>query len=220
MSLRQIAVVVEGQTEETFISQVLNPYLGDGVHLQPIITHTKRVASGAAFRGGGGWRGYRDRLQRLVHERQWHLVTTMIDFYAYPSDAPGHDCHGPGPHRPRSCVRVREGAMRDDIPGTWLPFVMLHEFETLIIAAGATMPSVLGDVTAPRAFTGIISAAGEAELVNDGRDTSPSKRVREIVPRYRKAQDSVDILLSCDLAAVLAACPGFAAWIRQLRADS
>ena len=56
MSLRQIAIVVEGQTEEAFVVQVLGPALGPDVHLQPIVTHTSRTAHGA-LRGGGGWRG-------------------------------------------------------------------------------------------------------------------------------------------------------------------
>lgn len=217
MTHQPIAIVVEGQTEEAFVNQVLAPYVGDAVFLHPIVTQTKLTARGA-HRGGGGWRGYRDKLSRLVHEPHWALVTTMIDFYGYPVDAPGRDCQAIGSHRPHACVDERQRAMAADIPGAWLPFVMLHEFETLIIAAGAEMPVVLGDTAAPARFRHMIDEAGEAELVNDSVQTAPSKRVKEVLPRYRKAQDALAVLGDCDFGAVLDACPRFAAWVGCLRA--
>lgn len=59
--MRRIAIVVEGQTEAAFVTQVLGPYLGRDIVVTPIVVITKRSASGA-HRGGGSWRGYRDTL--------------------------------------------------------------------------------------------------------------------------------------------------------------
>lgn len=215
MTVRQIAVVVEGQTEEAFISQVLSPRLGPDIHLQPIITHTRRTAGGA-HKGGGGWAGYRRHLMNLVHQPHWYHVTTMIDFYAYPLDAPGHDCHTGPQHNQNLCVARRELAMKSDIPGQWSPFIMLHEFETLILAAGSSAPSVLGDSDAPAKLREIVESAGGPELVNDGPNSAPSKRVANVLPGYRKAQDAVAILANADLEAIGQACPHFGAWLELL----
>ncbi len=107
--------------------------------------------------------------------------------------------------------------MAEDIGGKWLPFVMLHEFETLIIASGAGMPSILGDARAPIEFRRMIGEAGGAELINDGVSTAPSKRVQSVLPAYRKAQDAVAALEGWDFDQVLATCPRFADWITWLR---
>lgn len=214
--MRQVAIVVEGQTEEAFVQQVLAAYVGSRVHLQPIITKTKVTARGA-YRGGGAWSHYRDILRRLIHQPHWSLVTTLIDFYAFPADGPGRDCH-PGPHpSPRDCARARSAAMAEALPGPWLPFVLLHEFETLVIAAGSKQDSVLGDERAPLDFRRMIEQAGEAELVDDGQDSAPSKRVQARLPGYRKARDGAAVVGGCDLSLTMQECPGFGQWVDRLR---
>ncbi|GAB3706516.1 DUF4276 family protein [Mariniluteicoccus flavus] len=151
---RHVAILVEGQTEEAFISRVLAPHLGQAVWLTPIIVHTKRTAGGA-HRGGGTWRGYREKLQRLSAESHWDMVTTMIDFYAYPSDAPAAKCHPQGGHRAASCADLREQGIRREVSTKVTPFVMVHEFETLVIAAASRQADVWGDSRAPERFARI-----------------------------------------------------------------
>lgn len=51
--MRRAHVLVEGQTEETFIRDVLGPHLvGLGIYLTPVLVATKRVKSGLKFKGG------------------------------------------------------------------------------------------------------------------------------------------------------------------------
>lgn len=214
--MRQIAIVVEGQTEAAFVTQILDVALGEDFFLTPIITHTKRTARGT-HRGGGGWTGYREHLRRLISQPHWGLVTTMIDFYAYPTDAPGHGCHAVGAHEAHACVETRAEAMRAELPGEWLPFIMLYEFETLVLAAGSQMPAVLGDSTVPSVFDRIVREAGGAERVNAGPQTAPSKRVAQVIPGYRKAIDGIDIIRGCGLQQVREECPHFSTWIDRLR---
>lgn len=180
--MREVAVVVEGQTEERFISQVLGPHVGSGVVVRPIITKT------------GGKAGAPD-----------------------PQDAPASRCHAVGQHHPRECVRVRAAAMSEAIPGDWLPFVALHEFETLVIASGSLQREVLGNRRDPAKFSEMIRRAGDAEHINDGRATAPSKRVEAELPGYRKDQDAIELLQAHDLGEVLELCPGFQTWVRRIQ---
>ncbi len=51
--MRKVLILVEGQTEERFVKDVLQPYLWRvGVHAEPKIATTKRVKFGAHFKGG------------------------------------------------------------------------------------------------------------------------------------------------------------------------
>jgi hypothetical protein len=218
--LRQVAVVVEGQTEEAFVSEVLAPYLwGFDTHITPIVVETARAASGKKYKGGGPWVNYERDLRKLLGESHWAVVTTMIDFYAYPSDAPGAACVFP--HAPRTCVEDRESAMKvlfDD--GRFVPFVVLHEFETFVIASSIGRPMVLGSADVATALQSEAAHFNDdVEMINDSPETAPSKRVARLWPQYAKVTDGVAVVGEAGLDAVLDVCPHFADWVAILRGD-
>ena len=218
--MRQIAVVVEGQTEEAFVSEVLAPYLWDfETHITPIVVETARAASGKKFTGGGKWAHYERDLQNLLGESHWDLVTTLIDFYAYPADAPGHSCAAP--HVPRDCAGARQAAMGDWFDDRrFVPFVMLHEFETLVIASAIGRSAVLGSSGVAVALQGeAVPFGDDVELINDSPETAPSKRVARLWPGYAKVTDGVAVVGEAGLDAVLGVCPHFADWVAILRGD-
>ncbi|GAA4265202.1 DUF4276 family protein [Frondihabitans peucedani] len=213
----QIAILVEGQTEEAFVKLVLQPFIGfDVAYLTPIVVHTSRTANGTAFRGGGSWRHYETQLKGLLGQSHWHLVTTMIDFYGYPSDGPACSCDGN--HRQPACVDEREKGMKDALSNDkrFRPFVALHEFETLVIAAGSTQTLVLDEAGAAETFRELVAEYnGDAELINNGPTTAPSKRVLAAIPDYRKVRDAVEVL-EHSLPAGLTHTPRFRMWVEAL----
>lgn len=66
--MRRLHLLVEGQTEETLCRSVFEPHLAArGWRVSISILSTKRLASGAKFRGGvGGWEKVRRELTRLL----------------------------------------------------------------------------------------------------------------------------------------------------------
>lgn len=51
--MKRLLIYVEGQTEETFVRDVLAPYLWTlGLHPEPTLARTKRTRSGQTFKGG------------------------------------------------------------------------------------------------------------------------------------------------------------------------
>lgn len=212
-----IALLVEGQTEEAFVQRVLQPYVGwENAYLTPIVVHTSRAADGTAFRGGGRWSHYHRQLERLLSQPHWTLITTLVDYYAYPADAPMCSCSGV--HIQPACVRARQDAIRGSLPydSRFVPFLALHEFETLVIAAGATLSEVLGNEAAAQAFDALVRAeGGDAERIDGGPTTAPSKRVQALLPGYSKVRDGVAILEN-GFANGLQHAPRFAQWVSVL----
>jgi hypothetical protein len=216
--LRQVAVVVEGQTEEGFVADVLGPHLlNDDIHVQPIVVATSRAANGSKFKGGGGWSHYARDLTRLLSEPHWTVVTTMIDFYAYPADGPGAGC--PTPHVPRTCVALRQAAMATVFTDPrFLPFVMLHEFETLVFASALGRSTVLDSPALAAGLQAEAAAFGnDVELINDSPTTAPSKRIQRIWPEYSKSTDGVAATAEVGVPALEGPCPHFAAWLEDMR---
>jgi hypothetical protein len=218
---RQIAILVEGQTEAQFVSTVLGPFLlqSYGIYAQPIVVHTSRLADGTTFRGGGGWKHYELQLRTLLRSTNFRCVSVLIDFYGYPHDAPGANCCT-RPHQPRTCAAVRAGAMADAISHQrFVSNIVLHEFETWVIAASLDRDNILGDRRVAEALRAeAVEVSNDVELLNDSPQTAPSKRVFRRWPDYQKVTDGVAVIEEAGLQAVIDRCPGLRAWIDRLAA--
>ncbi|MFN8077698.1 MAG: DUF4276 family protein [Kineosporiaceae bacterium] len=215
---RQLALLVEGQTEETLVRQVLGPYLQDEVGfswVQPIVIPTRRSGTGPAARGGvGSWPAVEKALRRLLTPAH-HTVSTLIDYYALPLDAPGMSTRPAADARAR--VRHVEEAIGAQLRDERLvPHVVLHEIETWVLASldhsGAHLPA-----NAVRQLQDAVAAAGEPELVNDDPNSAPSKRILRASPTYGKIQGAAAIIGAAGFPHVLATCPHTRDWVDRLR---
>lgn len=88
--MSRVHVLAEGQTEETFIRDVLAPYLATkGVYPFATLVKTKRVKDGPDFKGGiTSYRQVKNDITLLLRDTNAVAVTTMIDFYGLPSGFP------------------------------------------------------------------------------------------------------------------------------------
>lgn len=92
MNFRKAFILVEGQTEETFVKNVLSEFLPEGLFLQPVIIAKKRVNSGGKFKGGvPRYPKVRNEIVRLLGDFSAVIVTTMLDYYALPPSFPGRE---------------------------------------------------------------------------------------------------------------------------------
>jgi hypothetical protein len=214
--VRQIYLLAEGQTEERFVKAVLVPHLRPlGIDLEPVIAQTKRMATGAKHRGGiTSWHKVESDLRGLLGASHAVAVTTMIDLYGLPPDWPGCSLDV----RPaRDKVAAVEAAMTAAIGDRrFLPHVMLHEFETLLFTAPDVCADWAGDPQLEHALSAAVKQCGEAELVNDGSETAPSKRLKRAWPAYAKTVDAPGLVDTIGLTRMRAACPHFDGWISQL----
>jgi hypothetical protein len=109
--MKRVLMLVEGQTEETFVKELLAPHLWAlGVAPIPTLAVTKRVKSGPNFKGGLVSYGQaRNQVVRLLGDKDAAAVTTMFDLNGLPDDFPGY------PTRPRSkpsCLSIRRPRQR------------------------------------------------------------------------------------------------------------
>lgn len=215
--MRHICVLVEGQTEEIVVRDVLNPQLGDDVWLTPVILKTSRPAGGAAGKGGvSAWQKIERDLRLLLRNPSYHRVTTLIDYYGLPQGAPGmDDLPGGTPH---TCVEHVERAIHralDDNP-RFIPNLVLHETETWVFAAANELGKLLGKPRVAVELRKQVERAGGPELVNGGRETAPSKRILALCPGYRKTHDGPRAIEAYGLAALRHDCPHLDAWVLRV----
>ena len=213
--MRRVCILVEGQTEEAVVNALMiDAAAVRDVYLTPIIVHTSLTPSGAS-RGGGSWKHYDRQLNDLLSQSHWDLIGLMIDYYGYPSGAPGFELpEAPGDQRQPQIV----AALKDHYPDPrFHPLVVLHETESLVLAAirAGGGRGLLSESTIEH-LTRMMDDAGGPENINNGEKTSPSKRLLALEPEYGKTSTGISILREVGLAAVLDRCPVFAAWWRAL----
>ncbi|MFC3450432.1 DUF4276 family protein [Amycolatopsis speibonae] len=88
---RHLHLLLEGQTEETVVNNVLEPYLQDrGWTITKSIVTTKRSTTGPASHGGvSSWAKLDREIRLLLRNTDIHTLTTLFDYYGFPADSPG-----------------------------------------------------------------------------------------------------------------------------------
>lgn len=227
LCVARLLIHVEGQTEETFVGEVLAPHL----YAHGYLSVSARLLGNSrqrSHRGGvRAWSSVRtDILNHLRSDREC-LATTMVDFYALPQAGsrawPGRAAAAELPF-PQKAAAV-ETALRADIEagmgdgfdtGRFLPYVIMHEFEGLLFSDCAAFGRGIGRDDLIPEFQRIRDQFATPEEINDSPVTAPSKRVEGLVMGYEKPLHGTLAALEIGLHAIRAECPHFSAWLAYL----
>ena len=142
--MSRLLLHVEGQTEETFVRDVLAPYLCDrgydSVRARLVGNARQRDRRG----GSRGWNAVRRDITNHLREDTGSFATTMVDYYGLPRSGqrawPGRSRSSTLPFDEKA--NAVEAELLADIgremgggfdPSRFVPYVMMHEFEALEI---------------------------------------------------------------------------------------
>jgi len=223
----RLHLVVEGQTEETYVNRVLVPHLADReVWADVRVVETGRQ-KGLASRGGlREYRKLRDDLVRWMKQDDHPDVffSTMIDLYglqAVRGPFPGCD-ETKQVRNPYEKVAGLEAAWARDIDHPrFIPHIQLHEFETLLLASPHNLQAVFASQDAQiDQLVAMVNAFASPELIDDGEQTSPSKRIIAKLPQYAGMKTSAGPIVAekIGLEVLRTRCRHFAEWLSRLEA--
>ena len=128
-----VFVSVEGQTEETFVRDILQKHLWNfNVHLQQVLITTHKVKQGTNFRGGVlSYDQVRNETLRLLNNSKALAVTTMYDLYHLPTDFPWHATR-PGGNGRTKALHLETAFQQDIASRRFRPYLQVHEFEAFL----------------------------------------------------------------------------------------
>ena len=217
-SYAEVIIVVEGQTEQTFVREVLAPEMGyKGIYLHPMLI-------GIPGHKGGDIRFARVKRDIELHLKQRHdtFVTLFVDYYGIRNDWPGIEAARllKVPAQIAEVVNkatmeaVQSLFMETNPVRRFIPFIAVHEFETLLFSDAGILAAELGVKRAK--VDAILKECGEPEKINNSNETAPSKRLEDLNDRFKKTSTGIAIARAVGLSKMRAACPLFDAWMTTL----
>ena len=220
--MNRVLVLVEGPTERAMVDHVFAPELAlKSIYLYP------RVVGKPGKKGGNKFSVVRRELKALIKQEPQSMVTTFFDYYGLPKDWPG--------------LEAAKGKMASEVPAIvepaiteavaqdlgsvfnrkrFLPYIQLHEVESLLFAAPDIMAQVFERPSLADTFKQIVEECGGCELINDDPATAPSKRIQRLFPTYKKGSSvnahAYRIARRIGTDGIRRACPHFNEWYTKL----
>ena len=218
----RVVVICEGQTEETFIRNVIAPLLAPHqIFLAARLIPTSKTNKGGAL-------SY-ERVRRFVlnslKEQQDLFVTTFFDLYALPETFPSFD-ESQKQRDVYKKVSILEQAFKNDVANDnfsfsnrFLPYIQPYEFEGLLFSDIAKLTDI--ESTWSRATSHLQAVRNNAETpehINDGFETKPSAHLEKhlSIPNFRKTLHGTLAIEAISIDTLLAECRHFSDWFSQL----
>lgn len=213
--MKRIEIIVEGQTEQEFITTILAPYLYDhGVGVvTPICIRTSAT-------GRGGFPNYeylRNDVRRALASKDSNLVVSMfVDYFRVPKKhMPGYEIWGNEQNHFRQVEMMEAEIGRDIADRRFVPYIQMHEFEALLFSSNAGARKYW-TIEKSQKVDEIITTFDNPECINTTPEGAPSKRLLEISPDYQKVLEGNIFALEIGIDKILAQCPRFNAWVQEL----
>lgn len=217
--MTRVFVVVEGQTEESFVKNVLAPSLyAQELYLIPLLL------------GKPGKQGGKVSFQRVkqdvviqLKQDQTAYCSTMLDLYGLRNDFPGmpYPANASGLQKAirienglLEAITVEAGHFRPDL--RFLPYVQIHEFEGLLFSDPIKFALALGRESLSASLVAIRGDFDTPEDINDDPDTAPSKRLLKLYPQYQKVNEGTTAASMVGVQRMRQECPHFNEWVTRL----
>lgn len=224
MTYIRLHITAERQTEERFVKKILTPHLADrGIYTDVRCVLTSRdKRTGREYRGGFRRRSAyeKDRFDITTWLKEDNnpecRFTTMFDLYALPVDFPGYR-EAEKERDPYRRVFTLEKALTTDIDDSrFFSYIQLHEFETLILADPDKLAQEYLEYGSQ--IQGLIQMMVDKnpELINDGQNTVPSKRILKAIPEYDKVNSGPIVVEDIGLDHLKERCRHFREWVEKL----
>lgn len=215
----QVFVICEGQTEATFVQELLRPHF---CALNMVLVPT--------LIGKHGQKGGNVQFLRILHSLKPLLLgghkphcTTLIDFYGLPNEFPGKleaMYKGNVGEKARMVSNSLLSQLKTEIDEysltRFIPYVQMHEFEGLLFSDPTALANGMDKPRLENGFASIRNRFSTPEHINDNPGAAPSKQIARLYPGYEKPTMGVLAALEIGLPKIRQECPLFSAWLARL----
>lgn len=215
--MARLIIVCEGQTEQEFCNDILQPHLIQfGIVVQnPTI---KKTAGGIV-----NWASLKHQIETHLKQDPTAFVTTLIDFYGIHANHNYPNWLQANQHNNKNIgMDLMEQGMLASIPAQlqqrFIPYIQLHEFEGLLFCDINVFDNGFeeNEFLDYNYLVQTLNDNQNPELINDSSITAPSKRLLKIIKDYSKITHGCLIAQDIGINKIRAKCPRFNKWIDDL----
>lgn len=216
--MNRIIIIGEGPTEQIFCNDVLQAVF----NAHDIFLETPKIKKSKG--GIVAWEHLKKQVELHLKDTEAY-VTTLIDYYgihsrhAFPKWEEAKAIVNKGDR-----ITFLENSMLEEIDESiryrYIPYVQLHEFEALLFSDISVIEDNFesGDFKDYDYLLETDKAFSNPENINDGKTTSPSKRLNRIIGDYSKVVYGSLLAQEIGLDKIRERCPRFNNWIERLLA--
>ncbi len=195
MKKLRLGISVEGDSEDIFVSQILQPHLKD-IEIKPV-----------NLAGGINLARVKNELNSLLGS--FDKVTTLYDFY-------GFDGKEGATNKQELEAKIKE-EVSPQLKHKLIPYIQMYEFEALFFANPDIIGKVIGFDSEDWGKKILIECNQNPEKINNSYSTTPKHRIQKISNRqYRETTHAPLILKQIGLTKIREKCQGFNVWLTQL----
>ena len=212
--MKNVFIYCEGQTEESFVNEVLSPYFYNmKIYVKPIIHKTKRTPVRSYKGGVKDYKQIKDEL-RILCKNPNVFVTTMFDYYGMPSNTPSINYSDSDLY---NRIEYIEQKITNDIGCSNLLFnLLVHEFEGLLFSDTQAFNTIANDKAVEK-LQAMREKAESPEHINNSTSTAPSKRIQSVISDYTKVRQGIIVAKNIGINKMLSECKHFADWIDKIK---
>lgn len=210
--MKRLIIIVEGQTEEEFVNQILAPYFRTKNILSVVPI---KIATSSTSKGGFvNYQHLKNDVLKRVRETDI-VISTFVDYFRIPTSIPEYaECQRLGNVDDRIACLERAIATDINYPN-FIPYIQKHEFEALLFSSVVGFENLYNeDVISETAS--VIAEYQNPEDINSRPEFAPSKRLIKIMGSYEKVFEGNMIALEVGINIMLEKCPRFKGWVENL----
>lgn len=218
----RVIAVCEGQTEETFIRDVIAPQLA---HQQVFLT-ARLIPTSKGHKGGAlTYQRVKRFIVNCLKEETETIVTTFFDLYALDNEFPAfvESQNIADVYQKVACLEraFKEAVALENtlFAKRFWPYIQPYEFEGLLFSDIAKLIELETDwQVSSKALQAVREAFPTPEHINDNYKTKPSARLEKHLNKtsYRKKLHGTSAIQSIGIDRLCEQCQHFASWYAQL----
>jgi hypothetical protein len=211
----RLNLLVEGQTEETFVQELLVPhYARLNIFITPIIVRTSPGHKG----GISTYERIKHQVILLCKEDSQAYVSTLFDLYGLPEKFPGkdHTKWSSFTNGHDKATFLEHHWAKDIHCTTFIPNLLVHEFEALLFVNTDKFNDWADSPKVASQLKEVAQSFDSPEEINNSRQTAPSKRILKVMPEFHKTIHGP--LIACDIGldAIRQSCTHFNNWLKKI----
>ncbi len=222
--MKRLHFIVEGQTEETFVKEILRDFLirfNIIVDARSVYTKIEKKHGRIKIHRGGLMnfeKAYNDISAWIKEDdNPDSYFTTMFDLFHLPDYFPGfQESKSLQPYDRISRLETELAKKIDHPRGQFIPYIQLHEFEALLFSEPEIFEYAYPGLTNSeiKRLIAIANKCGNPELIDN--DSPPSYRIKDVIRRYDKVLAGSIMCLQMNLDTIRKQCRHFSEWIGKL----